>query len=104
MVGAPAAVIPSLAVGPNDEALIAAALGPPISGLFAAAVAVSGKVLWTRTIYGQNEDGNHRVAGAFGPSGTPFLAGGFIGTMDLGPGAISTNGTAPDVFVAALPP
>lgn len=104
MVGAPAAVIPSLAVGPNDEALIAAALGPPISGLFAAAVAVSGEVLWTRTIYGQSEDGNHRVAGAFGSSGTPFLAGGFIGTMDLGTGAISANGTAPDIFVAALPP
>jgi hypothetical protein len=103
VVGAPAA-IPSLAVGPNDEALIAAPLGAPGNGLFAAAVAASGEVLWTRTFNAQSEDGNYRVAGAFGPSGTPLLAGGFMGTMDLGTGAISADGIAPDVFVAALLP
>lgn len=99
--GPPAHV--SLAVGPNDEALIVGAIYPPGVGPFATAVAASGEVLWTRNATTSGENKNYRVSATFSPSGTPLLAGGFVGTMDLGTGPISA-GKWSDVFVAALPP
>jgi hypothetical protein len=94
----------SLAVGANDEALLAGALLPPLAGPFAIALDASGEVLWNRTFDAMSEGGNYRVAGAFGPAKTPWLAGGFMGTMDFGTGAITAEGKWPDVFVAALQP
>lgn len=94
----------SLAIGANDEALIAGTLKSPGAGPFALAVDTSGEVLWTRTFDMVDENDSYRVAAAFGPASTPILAGGFTGTMDLGTGTISANAEGSDVFVAALAP
>lgn len=98
---------PSLAVGPDDAAVIAASLQTPVagdSGLLAFAVAPSGAALWMRSFIGFDANQLYRVAVDVGPSGTPILAGGFTGTMDLETGALSSIEGGSDVFVAGIQP
>jgi hypothetical protein len=94
----------SLALGADDEVLIAGALYPPGGGPFVAAADAAGNVSWTRTFETHNEDGTDRASGALGPGATPWIAGGFMGSMDLGTGPVIASGKWPDVFVAALAP
>ncbi|HEX7600687.1 MAG TPA: hypothetical protein VF316_03740, partial [Polyangiaceae bacterium] len=97
---------PSLAVSADGEALIAIALPPTAGkcGIFSTAVAASGETLWTKMVNPPDGLQSYRVAAAFGPEGTPLLAGGFTGAMDLGTGAVAAEAGQPDIFVAGVAP
>jgi len=86
------------------------AFDPIPTGIRALRIDPAGTLLWSRAlgdVHGNEEE--YVVAPALASSGAALLGGAFTGTFDPGTGPLTatsgvSNGNAPDIFVATLPP
>jgi hypothetical protein len=77
---------------------------PAGDGVIAAELDASGEFLWSKTFPAPPGSGSRYLAiPALGRDGTPWLAGGFSGALDMGQGTLAAEGAA-DAFLAELPP
>lgn len=71
--------------------------------VFAAKLDPGGKVLWSRFFSGPPETfGQYSAVSAFGPTGSPWVAGTFLGGLDFGQGLLTSQGRG-SIFLAQLP-
>jgi hypothetical protein len=95
---------PRLSFDPSGRTLIGGVLSGPEDVVGATRLDPQGDPVWSRSFTGPT-GAPHRYSAvtAFGPSGSAWIAGTFVGQLDLGEGVLTSQGPA-DVFVAQLPP